>query len=193
MVVTPRLALQAADLAAHGEAEAGVEIRQRLVEKEELRLLDQGAGERDALLLAARHFATAAGRGDRSTWTRAAHASARRVASSLRDLLEAQGKEDVVPRRHVGIERVGLEDDADVAVARLDLVDDRAVEADLAVARRIDAGEHEQRRRLAAARRPEDRDELAVVDAKVGRLDGDDVAPALGDAVELDHRHALSP
>ena len=59
---------------------------------------------------------------------------------------------------------------------------DRAVEADLAVGRRIDAGEHEQRRRLAAARRPEDGDELAVLDAKIGRLDGDDVAPALGDA-----------
>ena len=96
-----------------------------------------------------------------------------------RELLEPQGKADVVARRHVGIERVGLEDDADVPVARLDLVDRRAVEADFARGRRIDAGEHEQRRRLAAARRPEDRHELAVLDAKIGRLDGDDLPQRL--------------
>ena len=35
------------------QAQRGVEVRQRLVEQQELRLLDQGAGERDALLLAA--------------------------------------------------------------------------------------------------------------------------------------------
>ena len=48
--------LQSPDLAAHGEAQRRVEIRQRLVEEQQLRLLDQRAGERDPLLLAARHF-----------------------------------------------------------------------------------------------------------------------------------------
>ena len=51
--------------------------------------------------------------------------------------LKRSGKQDVVAHRHVRIERVGLEDDADVAVARLDLVDDVAVEA---AARRRSAG-----------------------------------------------------
>ena len=184
--------LQAADLAAHGEAEAGVEVRQRLVEEEEARLLDQRAGERDALLLAARHLRRTAVE-ELADLDQRRHRldAARRLPRP--DRLEAQREPDVRARRHVRIERVGLEDDADVAVARLDLVDHRAVEADLAGGWRVDAGEHEQRRRLAAARRPEDGDELAVLDAKVGRLDGDDIAPALGDALELDHRHRLSP
>ena len=46
--------LQAADLVPHGDAEYGVEIGQRLIEQEQLRLDDQGPGKRHPLLLAAR-------------------------------------------------------------------------------------------------------------------------------------------
>ena len=49
--------VQAADLEAHLLAQIGVEVGQRLVEQQRLRLDDQGAGERDALLLAAGQFA----------------------------------------------------------------------------------------------------------------------------------------
>ena len=51
------LALQAPDLAAHGQPQRGVEVGERLVEQQELRLLDQRAGERHALLLAAGQLA----------------------------------------------------------------------------------------------------------------------------------------
>ena len=47
-------ALQLADLDAHVDAQLGVEVRQRLVEHQQLRLDDQRAGKRHALLLAAR-------------------------------------------------------------------------------------------------------------------------------------------
>ncbi len=173
------LALQAPDLGAHGEAQRGVEVGQRLVEQQELRLLDQRAGERDALLLAARQLGRPAV--EQFARPEPARAILARPALRLRRAarcLKRSGNRMFVARRHVRIERVGLEDDADVAVARLDLVDHRAVEADLAGARRVDAGEHEQRRRLAAARRPEDRDELAVLDREVGRLDGDRDRPS---------------
>ncbi len=43
--------VQAADLEAHLLAQAGVEIRQGLVEQQDLRLNDHGAGKRHALLL----------------------------------------------------------------------------------------------------------------------------------------------
>jgi hypothetical protein len=94
----------------------------------------------------------------------------------------------------VRVERVGLEDDPDVAVARLDRVDRPAVEADLALARRVDAGEQEQRRRLAAAGGAEEGDELAVRDREAHAVDRDDLAPALAHPLKLDpcHRH-LSP
>ncbi len=46
-------ALDAADLGAHREPQPGVEVRQRLVEQQQVRPLDQRAGERHALLLPA--------------------------------------------------------------------------------------------------------------------------------------------
>ena len=49
--------VQAADLEAHLLAQVGIEVRQRLVEEQRLRLDDEGAGERDALLLAAGELA----------------------------------------------------------------------------------------------------------------------------------------
>ena len=91
------------------------------------------------------------------------------------------------------IERVGLEDDADVAVLGLDLVDEVAVEQELAAARQIDAGEHEEARRLAAAGRAEQRHELAVLDRQVHVGDDLDVAEALDDVAELDPRHSRQP
>ena len=48
--------VQAADLEAHLLAQVGVEVRQRLVQQQGLGLHDQRAGERDALLLAARQL-----------------------------------------------------------------------------------------------------------------------------------------
>ena len=122
------LALQAADFAPHRQAQGRVEIRERLVEEKELRLLDEGAGERDALLLAARHL-----RWPPVEEVTHLHELRRRLdaAATFRglDVLEAQREGDVFARRHVRVERVGLEDDADVAVARLDVVDGGAVEA----------------------------------------------------------------
>ena len=161
----PEPLLQRLDLGAHGQPERRVEVRQRLVEQQELRLLDQRAGERHPLLLAARELARPPVQqlADMHEVGRRPHPADRLVA---RGLLEAQREADVVAHRHVRIERVGLEDDADVAVAGLDLVDEVAVEAQLAAARQVDAGQHEERRRLAAAGGPEQRHELAVLDRR---------------------------
>ena len=56
---------------------------------------------------------------------------------------------------------------------------------------RLEAGDHPQRGRLAAARRAEQREELARGDGEVGVVDGDEVGEALGDMVDLDDRAAL--
>ena len=123
------LALDAPDLGAHRQPERRVEIGQRLVEQQQMRPLDQRAGERHALLLAARELRWAAGRASASMRTSAAISRGARLRLGAFDLLEAQREHDVLEHGHVRIERVGLEDDADVAVARLDVVDARAVEA----------------------------------------------------------------
>ena len=91
------------------------------------------------------------------------------------------------------IERVGLEDDADIAVARLDLVDDMTVEQEFPAARNIDAREHEQARRLAAAGGSEKRDELAVLYDEVHVGDHLDVAEALRNVAEFDLGHLRQP
>ena len=65
-----------------------------------------------------------------------------------------------------------------------------AVEQDLALGRLLEAADHPQRRRLAAAGRAEQREELALADHQVDPLDrGDDAATGLevlGDADQLD-------
>ncbi|TPM44090.1 hypothetical protein FJ964_19430 [Mesorhizobium sp. B2-3-2] len=48
-----QLLLEIADLFAHAPAQLGVEVRQRLVEQQDLRFQNDGAGDGDALLLAA--------------------------------------------------------------------------------------------------------------------------------------------
>ena len=54
--------MQPRDLDPHLHAQLGVEVRQRLVEQEDLRLAHDGAADRDALALAAGELAAAGGR-----------------------------------------------------------------------------------------------------------------------------------
>ncbi len=79
----------------------------------------------------------------------------------------SQREADVLRDRHVRVERVVLEHHRHVAVARLQVVDDTLADPDLALADLLEAGDHAQRRRLAAARRPDEDDELPVVDVEV--------------------------
>ena len=61
MVVMPSSLLDGADLVAERDADLGVERGERLVEEEELRPGGEGAGEGDALLLAAGELEGVAG------------------------------------------------------------------------------------------------------------------------------------
>ena len=58
--------VQLLELDAHLDAQLGVEVGQRLVEQEHLRMAHDGAAERDALALAAGELARLAARGARS-------------------------------------------------------------------------------------------------------------------------------
>ena len=59
---------------------------------------------------------------------------------------------------------------------RRHVVDHALAEADGAARRKLEAGEHAQGRRLAAARGPEQADELARLDVEVEIVDRDDRA-----------------
>ena len=124
-------ALQFADFDAHGDAQLGVEVRQRLVEQKHFRLPHDGAAHRHALALAAGQLPRLA------LEHRAEFENARGFLDARLDLrlghaAVAQAVGHVVVDGHMRVERVVLEHHRDVAVGRLDLVDDAPADIDLA-------------------------------------------------------------
>ena len=148
-------------------------------------MVDERPGERDALLLAAGHLprpaSLVAGQADQRQ--RLADAP---VLLGLADLGLAQAVADVAGDVHVREEGVVLEDRVDVALVGRDAGDRLAGEQDLALGRLLEAGDHPQRRRLAAARRPEQAVERAAGDAQRHPVHGRHVAEALRDLEDLD-------
>ena len=174
------------------EAQLGVEVGERLVEQEQLRLADDRPGQRHALLLAAGELAGRAreqvadvdlggGGGDRALDL------ARRRADHL------QRKADVLRHRHVRIERVALEHHRHVALARLLRGDVGAVHRHRAGAHRLQAGEDAQRRRLARARGAEQDEELARPDLEVDAVQHRGRAVALDDALRASRSRSCAP
>jgi RNA polymerase-binding transcription factor DksA len=79
-------------------------------------------------------------------------------------------------------ERVVLEHHAEAALLRRELVDAQLVEPDAAGGEREQAGDAVERRRLAAAGRPEQRDELAAADRDAQRIESGDFAACVREA-----------
>ena len=101
----------------------------------------------------------------------------------LRLLAQAQAERDVLVHREVRVERVVLEHHRDVALLRRQLVDDALADEELAAGDLLEAGDHPQRRRLAAAGRADEHEELAVLD--VERQVGHGVEAVVVDLVDL--------
>src|SRR5689334_14598502 len=159
------LVVQAPDLEAHLAAQVGVEVRERLVEKEDLGRGRQRAGERHALLLAAGKLRGVAlrqlrelGRGERPVGAL--------LALGRLDAAHLQSVAHVVAHGHVRPHRVALEDHAHVAPLGWDhrarLRNHLVAHADAALVGLEESRDHAQRRGLAAARRPQQADELAA-------------------------------
>jgi hypothetical protein len=178
--------VQARELAAHGDAQLGVEVRQRLVHEVRGGLAHHGASHRDALALAAGELAGLA-------------LEEIVEAEDLRDLVHAPGdlllgrlahleaEGEVLPHAHVGVERVVLEHHRDVAGAGRGVGDVLAADLDHALADLLEAGDHAQQRRLAAARRADEDHELALADLQVDVLDRAEPVPVdLGDVLQAD-------
>jgi hypothetical protein len=76
----------------------------------------------------------------------------------------------------VRVERVALEDHGDVALVRRDVIHDASPDGELARAQRFESGNDSERGALARARRPDEHDELAVLDNEVHTVHGDEAA-----------------
>src|SRR5262249_10247634 len=118
------------------------------------------------------------------------HAALRLVRRHAGD---AQAVADVPLHAHMREHGVGLEHHVDRPLVGIDALHHLAVDDDLAVARSLEAGEHAQQRGLAAARRPEQGEELALPNLEVRVVDGDDrAAEALVNVADGDDGFAVA-
>ena len=111
----------------------------------------------------------------------------------LRHLLHPEREGDVLEDGHVRVERVALEHHGDAALHRRQVVDPLAVDDDVARGRVLEPGDHAQQRRLAAAGRADEDDELALAHVERDALHHVDVAEAFDDVAQGKLTHGASP
>ena len=180
------------DLFPHFQPEAGIEIRQRLVEQHHVRFHHQRPRQGDSLLLAARQLV---GR----PVTQALHLN--HFQSTLdppgplvgRDLAHHEAVFDVLPDRHVRPEGVVLEHHPRIPLVgrhqrHISLIEQNPPPLGL-----IEPGNEAEQCRLAASRRAKKKEELTPLDVQTHPLDGNDVVEALRDPFkrDTDHRRPL--
>ena len=108
------------------------------------------------------------------------------IALAATHPLRSRSEADVVGDGHVREQGVLLEHRVDVASVRRHAADVGTFEQHSAGGRLLEAGDHLQRRRLAAAGRSEHGEELAAPDAEVGGVDGDERSEVLAHVIEDD-------
>ena len=184
--------LELGDLDAGGDAKRGVEVRQRLVEQEHLRVAHDGAADGDALALAARHRLGQAVEkfGELQDLGGLANAPVDLGLAFLGDL-HAEGH--VVVDGHMRIERIGLEHHGDAALRRRHVVDHLAGDLEFAGGDLLEPGDGPQQRRLSAARRADEDDELARFDVEVDAVQNVQIAVGLLDLPEGEIGHVFLP
>ena len=151
-----------------------------------------GAAHRDALTLAAGQLPRLA-RQHRSDFEDPRGLLHPGVDLRLRHAAIAQPIGHVVVDAHMRIERVVLEHHRDVALGRLDLVDDAPADIDLAGRDGLQSGDHAQQRRLAAAGWADENDEFTVADVEVDPLDDLHPSEALAHVAHREAGHAVLP
>jgi hypothetical protein len=142
------LLVQPHEVGAHLDAQLGVEVRERLVHQEGLRLAHDRAPESDALALPAGQLARAA-RQQVAQAEPVGHRPYPLADGGPRPMRHAESEAHVGRDVHVRIERVALEDHRDVAIPGGDVVDHARADADRPVGGLLEPRDHAQRGRLA--------------------------------------------
>ncbi len=168
----PDLLLDPLELDLHLLAELEVEGAERLVEEQDGRLVHEGPGEGHALRLAAGDLAglaaLVAGQLDELE-----HLGDALLDVGVGNLPAPKPERDVVVDREVRKQGVVLEDRVDVALVGGEPGHVLALELDPALRRLLEAADHPEGRRLAAAGWAEEAEELALVDVEVDVVDGE--------------------
>ena len=161
-----QLTLQSGDLGTGLHTELGVEVGQRLIHEEDLRLTDDCTAHSHALTLATGQSLrlTIKVLGQVEDLSGLLDALADLFLRSAGDL---QGEAHVVGHGHVRVQSVVLEHHCDVAVLRLHRGDVLATDEDASLVDLFEACEHTQGRRLTATRRADQHQEFAILDVEV--------------------------
>src|ERR687897_2391326 len=170
----PDSVVQLGDLRPHLHPELGVEVGERLVHKERLRLAHYRPPQSHPLPLAT---GERLGLPVEETLDGEYPCGLVHPARDLRliHLAELEGEAHVLPHVHVRVEGVILEDHGYVALARRKVVDDLISYKDFAVSYVLEAGDHTQGRGLAATGGSDEDYELPVRDIQIHLVDGDHV------------------
>ena len=150
----------------HFLAHLQIQGAQRLVQQQDLRLIDQRAGNGDPLLLSA-------GQGlHRSAFKTFQVDQVQDLFDFLFDdiffcLLLPQAESDVLIDIHMGEQGISLEDRINRSLIRRQLCDIPAVQEDLPLRGQVKAGDHTQSRSLSAAGRAQESHEFAFFDFQI--------------------------
>lgn len=179
-----RLALHVAKFRLQFFAEVCIEGAERFIEQKNVRLVHEGAGEGNTLLLTAAqgcwHFLGEVR--DVHDFHHLLHAL---VDFVFRNLLALEAEGDVVVDVQVREQRVTLENGVDVSLCRGFFGNVFATENHSPFIGLFKACDNAEERRLAAARRAEQRYELAILDGDVDILQDSLVAKALLDTLDV--------
>ena len=172
-------------------AQLVIEVRQRLVQQDEVRILDQRAGQRDTLLLASRKFMgpTIQHAGEPQNLR---HPSDAAGDLGARQAGHAERRGDVVEHRKILIVDELLVDHGDVALLDRHGGDVAAIQPNLARGRPLQPGHQLNQRGFARQRGAQQDVEAVTLERDAGLVNVNLGADALDDVSELD-RHAGAP
>ena len=169
-----------------------VEARRRLVEEQQLGIVDERARDRQTPLHPARErlHLVAGALGELDEVEQLVDL---RLQLAAREPEVAAVDEHVLAHRQLRVERVVLRNDAepgsDAGAVRVWV---ETEDAQRPAADRRDAADHPHRRALAGAVRPEEAERLAAPDVEVDSVDRDEVAEPLHEAASVDHCAVLA-
>src|SRR5258708_3293551 len=177
------------DLSAHLHAQCGVEIGERLVHQEDLRILaGDGAAKGDALALATGQLFGFALQIVLQTQDFSGFIDAL-LNLQFGHVAQFEAKSNVVKDSHVGIESVVLENHRDIAIFGVDAVDNAVTDDNFTLGDIFQSCHHTQAGAFAAARGADQDEELFVLDVEIDVVDDLDFVEAFVDMFKLDTSH----
>ena len=187
-----QLALQSGNLGTGLHTELRIEVRERLIHEEDLRLTDDCTAHGHALALATGQCLRLAELGEVEDLSGLLDALADLFLRGAGDL---QGEAHVVGDGHVRVQSIVLEHHGDVAILRLHRGDVLATDEDAALVDLFEAGEHTEGGRLAATGRTDEHEELAILDIEIQVIHRRLVVARVDtrDVIENDFCHFVHP